>query len=214
MRRHQWASSRDLTARPAQGPFTISASSSSGIPQEPLPVRPAATGSGPAREGYSTTVAMRTREETRRGITERAEGVIWLISRLPLVTLLVTALGVINTIIASIRARQWDLGVLRAVGLTRLALFRMILCEAVLMGIAACLLSLGFGLLAGFCGTEISRYVNMRGGQITPLIIPWGPIGLGFAMTVGLCLLATLWPAIRTGRAEPLRLLKAGRSGA
>jgi len=168
----------------------------------------------PSREGYSTTVTLRTREETRRGITERAEGVIWLVSRLPLVTLLVTALGVINTIIASIRARQWDLGVLRAVGLTRLALFRMILCEAVLMGVAACLLSLGFGIVAGYCGTEISRYVNMRGGQITPLIVPWGPIGIGFAITVGLCLIAALWPAIRTGRAEPLRLLQAGRSNA
>ena len=82
------------------------------------------------------------------------------------------------------------------------------------MGVAACLLSLGFGLIAGYCGTEISRYVNMRGGQITPLVIPWGKIGIGFALTVGLCLIAALWPAIRTGRAEPLVLLKAGRSNA
>lgn len=169
---------------------------------------------GEQREGYSTTVTLRSREETRRALRERADGVIWLISRLPLVTLLVTALGVINTIIASIRARQWDLGVLRAVGVTRIGLFRMILCEAVLMGVAACLLSLGFGIAAGYCGTEISRYVNMRGGQITPLIIPWAKISIGFALTVGLCLLAALWPAIRTGRAEPLVLLKAGRSSA
>ncbi len=171
-------------------------------------------GGEPSREGYSTTVTLRTREETRRAITERADGVIWLISRLPLVTLLVTALGVVNTIIASIRVRQWDLGVLRAVGLTRFALFRMILCEAVLMGIAACLLSFGFGIAAGYCGTEISRYVNMRGGQITPLVVPWAQIGVGCAITIGLCLLAALWPAIRTGRAEPLSLLKAGRSAA
>jgi putative ABC transport system permease protein len=166
------------------------------------------------REGYSTAVALRSREETRRSLRERADGVIWLISQLPLVTLLVTSLGVVNTIIASIRARQWDLGVLRAVGVTRFGLFRMILCEAVLMGVAACLLSLGFGIVAGYCGTEISRYVNMRGGQITPLIIPWTQIGTGFAITLGLCLMAALWPAIRTGRAEPLRLLKAGRSNA
>ena len=64
------------------------------------------------REGYSTAVALRSREETRRSLRERADGVIWLISQLPLVTLLVTSLGVVNTIIASIRARQWDLGVL------------------------------------------------------------------------------------------------------
>lgn len=166
------------------------------------------------REGYSTTVTLRSREETRRAIRKLADSVIWLLSQLPLVTLLVTSLGVINTIVASIRVRQWDLGVLRAVGITRSGLFRMILCEAVLMGIAACLLSLSFGVVAGYCGTEISRYTNMRGGQITPLLIPWGQISQGFALTMGLCLLAALWPAIRTGRAEPLKLLKAGRSNA
>ena len=82
------------------------------------------------------------------------------------------------------------------------------------MGVAACLLSVGFGIVAGYCGTEISRFVNMRGGQITPLIIPWTQIGTGFAITLGLCLMAALWPATHTGRAEPLRLLKAGRSNA
>lgn len=164
------------------------------------------------REGYSTAVNFRSREGTRNAIRERATGVIWLISRLPLITLLVTSLGVVNTIVSSIRARQWDMGVLRAVGVTRAGLIRMILCEATLLGISACILSLGFGVVAGYCGTGISRYINMRGGQITPLVVPWPQVGIGFAMTLGLCLMAALWPAIRTGRAEPLRLLQAGRA--
>lgn len=162
--------------------------------------------------GYSTTVTVRSREGVRLAIRERADGIIWLLSRLPLVTLLVTSLGVINTIISSIRARRWDLGVMRALGVTRFGLFRMILCEAVLVGAAACILSFGFGVMAGYCGTGVTRYVNVRGGQITPLIIPWPQIGIGFAMTLGLCLVAALWPALRIGRAEPLRLLQAGRS--
>ena len=165
-----------------------------------------------AREGYSSTVTLRSREETSRSIKERAASVIWLISQLPLVTLLVTSLGVVNTIVASIRVRQWELGVLRSLGISRFGLFRLILCEAILTGIAACLLSLAFGIDAGYCGTEISRYLNMRGGQITPLIVPWPQVLFGCALAIGLCLLAALWPAIRTGRAEPLALLKAGRA--
>jgi putative ABC transport system permease protein len=164
------------------------------------------------RGGTGAGVNIRTREGVRTAIRERADGIIWLLSRLPLVTLLVTSLGVINTIVSSIRARRWDLGVMRAVGITRFSLFRMILCEAVLVGIAACVLSFGFGTLAGYCGTGVTRYVNVRGGQITPLIIPWTQIGIGFAMTLGLCLIAALWPAIRVGRAEPLRLLQSGRA--
>jgi putative ABC transport system permease protein len=167
---------------------------------------------GERRERSLTTVNIRSREAVRVAIRERADGIIWLISRLPLVTLLVTSLGIVNTIVSSVRARQWDMGVMRAVGLTRFSLFRLILCEAILVGAAACLLSFGFGVMAGYCGTGVTRYVNVRGGQIVPLIIPWMQIGVGFAITLGLCLVAALWPAIRTGLASPLRLLQAGRS--
>ena len=98
------------------------------------------------------------------------------------------------------------------IGITRFGLVRMILAEAILVGVVACLLSLGFGVTAGYCGTGITRYVNIRGGMITPLIIPWTELAIGFGATLGLCLLAALWPAILTGRAEPLKLLQAGRA--
>ena len=101
---------------------------------------------------------------------------------------------------------------MRAIGLTRFSLFRLILCEAFLVGLSACILSFGFGIMAGYCGTGVTRYVNVRGGQITPLIIPWTQIGIGFSLTLSLCLIAAVWPAFRIGRAEPLRLLQAGRT--
>jgi putative ABC transport system permease protein len=177
--------------------------------------RPGPPGRGRRAESASssrTTVNIRSREGVRVAIRERANGIIWLLSRLPLVTLFVTSLGIVNTIVASVRARQWDLGVMRAVGVTRFGLFRLILCEAFLVGAAACILSFGFGIMAGYCGTGVTRYVNVRGGQITPLVIPWMQIGIGFSLTLSLCLIAALCPAIRTGRTEPLRLLQAGRS--
>lgn len=173
---------------------------------------PGGAGPGGRRDGHSTTINVRSREAVRVAIRERADGIIWLLSRLPLVTLAVTSLGIVNTIVSSVRARQWDMGVMRAVGLTRFSLFRLILSEAILVAAAACLLSFGFGVLAGYCGTGVTRYVNVRGGQIVSLIVPWTQIGIGFAITLGLCLIAALWPAIRTGRQEPLRLLQAGRA--
>ena len=185
----------------------------------PMPIvdatqrRPRGPGSGgePSSTG-KTVVEIRSREGVRSAIRERAFSIIWLLSRLPLVTLLVTSLGIVNTIVASVRSRQWDLGVMRAIGLTRFSLFRLILCEAFLVGLSACILSFGFGIMAGYCGTGVTRYVNVRGGQITPLIIPWTQIGIGFSLTLSLCLIAAVWPAFRIGRAEPLRLLQAGRT--
>jgi putative ABC transport system permease protein len=101
---------------------------------------------------------------------------------------------------------------LRALGVTRSGLFRLIVAESLLIGVVACILSLGFGAMAGYCGTGVTQYINIRGGQYTPLVIPWSRLMVGFAMTLGLCLLAALWPAYRTGRTEPLRLLQAGRA--
>ena len=101
---------------------------------------------------------------------------------------------------------------MRSLGVTRFGLFRLILAEAILVGVAAILLSLAFGTMAGYCGTGVTRYINVRGGMVTPLIIPWAKLAVGFLITIGLCILAALWPAIRTGHTEPLKLLQAGRA--
>lgn len=178
----------------------------------------AAAGAAPAgpmgrgRGGAGPSIQFRTADGVRREIRERADGIIWALCQLPLVTLAVTALGVVNTVASSVRARRWDLGVLRAVGLTRFGLFRLILAEAILVGIVACLLSLGFGVMAGYCGTGVTRYINVRGGLITPLVIPWDSIGIGFGLTLGLCLLSALGPAMYTAATKPLKLLQAGRA--
>ena len=167
---------------------------------------------GGRRRDYTASVNLQSAETVRKTVSARADGIIWTLSLLPLITLAVASLGVVNTVLSSIRARRWDMGVLRAIGVTRFGLFRMILAEAILVGIVACLLSLGFGVMAGYCGTGITRYINIRGGQIVPLIIPWTKLTIGFGATLGLCLLAALWPAITTGRTEPLKLLQAGRA--
>ena len=175
---------------------------------QPIAGQPAVARRGPAKGNVTLASAAGVRTQVR----ERADNIIWALSELPLVTLLVTSLGVINTVLSSIRSRRWDLGVLRALGLTRFGLFRLIVAESLLIGVVACLLSLGFGAMAGYCGTGVTRYINIRGGQYTPLVIPWAKLVVGFALALGICLLAALWPAFRTGRTEPLRLLQAGRA--
>ena len=167
---------------------------------------------GFGRGGGGPKVETRTVAGVRAAMSDRAVGIFKILSRLPLVTLFVTSLGVINTVLASIRARRWDMGIMRSLGVTRFQLFRLILAEALLIGIVACLLSLAFGAMAGYCGVGVTRYVNVRGGQITTLIIPWIPILYGFAITLSLCLIAAIWPAIRTSFKEPLTLLQQGRT--
>ncbi|QDU58061.1 ABC transporter permease [Aeoliella mucimassa] len=148
----------------------------------------------------------------RTSISRRADGVIWSMSQLPLVTLLITSLAVVNTIIASVRARTWELAVLRSIGTTRGELVRLVIAESLLIGLVVCLVSLSFGLIAGWCGVGMSRYSGAFFGGPPTFLIPWSHLSLGFALALGACLLAAVWPAVTIGRAKPLALLQAGRT--
>lgn len=161
---------------------------------------------------FGDTVRLSTPEEVRFRIGDRADGMIWGMSQLPLVTLGVAALGVLNTILASVRSRMWNIGVMRAVGLTGFGLARLVFAECIMVGLVACLLSLAFGVLAGWCGAGISQYVSFFGGLNPSLYIPWTKVLFGFGCALALCALAALWPAVSVARQEPLRLLQAGRA--
>jgi putative ABC transport system permease protein len=150
-------------------------------------------------------------EGVRAGVGSRADEMIWGMSQIPLVTLLIASLAVLNTIVSSVQARRWDLGILRALGTTRGGIVRLILAESLLIGLVVSVLGMGFGAMAGWCGLGMARYLSPFGGMDTSLVIPWARIAIGLIISVGLCLLAALWPAVTTGRAEPLQLLRSGR---
>ena len=164
------------------------------------------------RDGRGSKARLQSTRELRQVIRARSDSIIWGLSKLPLVTLLVATLGVAGTVVSSVRVRRWEFGVLRALGVTRFALMRLVVAEALLVGLAACLLSFGFGAMAGYCGTEVTRYVDVHGGPITPLVVPWSKLAIGFGTALAICLVAALGPAIRAGRSEPLDLLQAGRT--
>ncbi len=178
--------------------------------QTDMPFLPAGKGF-PSADG-GNTVRITTPVDITQRIRSRASGWIWSMSQLPLVTLTVASLGVLNAIMASVRARRWEIGVMRSLGFTRWTITRAILAESVLIGSVACLLSLAFGILAGWCGTGISQFVSFFGGLHPGLVIPWSKLSIGLGGAIVLCLLAALWPAISVGRSEPLRLLQEGRS--
>ena len=76
---------------------------------------------GPSSFGavkFGASLRITTPDDVRTQLLARADDVIWALCEVPLVTLLVTSLGVVNTIVASVRVRRWELGVLRALGVT------------------------------------------------------------------------------------------------
>jgi len=75
---------------------------------EKQPVNAQGTWGGPGGPAatFGESLRITTPETIRTRVTGRADDMIWAMCELPLITLLVTSLGVVNTIMASVRARR------------------------------------------------------------------------------------------------------------
>jgi putative ABC transport system permease protein len=125
--------------------------------------------------------------------------------------LAVASLGVANTIIAGIRTRMWQFGILRSVGLLRGVLLRVVLAEAILLGLTGVAMGLACGAVLTI---DSRRLVELTIGHHSKVVVPWNVIGIGVGSIIVLSLLAAIVPAWRLSRTEPLTLLQAGRSAA
>jgi len=134
-----------------------------------------------------------------------------LVSTVAFAALGVASLGVTNTVMASIRTRRWQFGILRSVGVTRSQLLRIVLSEAVLLGLVGSALGIAAGLLMAMNAETVSVLVT---GYKPPIVIPWRYIGVGSGIVMLVSLLASLWPAVNVARQQPLALLQAGRASA
>jgi putative ABC transport system permease protein len=105
------------------------------------------------------------------------------------------ALGVVNTMLMSVRERVHELGILRATGWTRSNVFDLIIVESGLLGAAGG----GFGILAG-------SGASMIAGELLPLSpsVPFLLLGLTLVASTLLGVLGGLYPAISASRLEPM----------
>jgi putative ABC transport system permease protein len=131
------------------------------------------------------------------------------VSSVALAAMAVASLGVTNTIMASIRSRRWTFGVLRSIGVTRGQLLRMVLAEALLLGLVGVMLGLSAGALMSLNARGLSAILI---GFVPELAVPWTIVGVGSLAIMVISLVASVGPALGVARAEPLELLQAGRA--
>ncbi len=135
--------------------------------------------------------------------------IVLLISTVAFAAMAVASLGVTNTIMASIRSRRWQFGILRSIGVTRALLLRLVMAEALLLGFVGCGLGLTAGGIMSLDAHKLSIAIT---GYNPPIAVPWSMIGVGALIVMAVSLLASIGPAISVARDEPLTLLQAGRS--
>ncbi|MER6674914.1 FtsX-like permease family protein [Streptomyces sp. NPDC000983] len=116
--------------------------------------------------------------------------------------IIVAILGVVNTLALSVVERTREIGLMRAIGLSRRQLRRMIRLESVVIALFGALLGLGLGM--GW-GAAAQQLLALEGLKV--LEIPWVTIGGVFVGSAFVGLLAALIPAFRAGRMNVLNAI-------
>ncbi|MFC9620941.1 ABC transporter permease [Streptomyces sp. NPDC056930] len=116
--------------------------------------------------------------------------------------IIVAVLGVVNTLALSVVERTREIGLMRAIGLSRRQLRRMIRLESVVIAVFGALLGLGLGM--GW-GTAAQKLLALEGLNV--LEIPWPTILTVFVASAFVGLFAALVPAFRAGRMNVLNAI-------
>jgi putative ABC transport system permease protein len=164
-------------------------------------------------EGIQSLSAVEMKQTLRSIILRVTNG----LTIIALGALCVASLGVANMVIASVHARRYEFGVLRAIGAGRWQLVRLVLAEVTLIGAIAGVLGTAAGLCFAYMITQMDRELI---GFETALINPHAGraalfagllLVLALAMTTVLGWLAALAPAVRGANSAQRTLLAAGR---
>ncbi|NUV59158.1 ABC transporter permease [Streptomyces sp. CAI-85] len=117
---------------------------------------------------------------------------------------IVAVLGVINTLAMSVFERSQEIGMLRAIGLDRRAVKRMVRLESLVISLFGGVLGIGLGVFFGWAagellGTRMATY---------ELVLPWDRMAVFLLLAAGVGVLAALWPARRAARLNMLAAIK------
>jgi len=141
-------------------------------------------------------VRVHHRDEIADGTIAHGTDLIGDMARVPFWSLIVLSSGIITLLIASFQASAKEIAVMRAIGMTRGQLGRLLLGEALMTGICGIMLSLLSGFCIGWTFTGWTRAWMMFGGLPISLSIPWLTLLKGICFAFILCVLMAALPII------------------
>ncbi|MER6459699.1 ABC transporter permease [Streptomyces sp. NPDC001288] len=144
-------------------------------------------------------VQVRDQADYKKLVHDQIAVLLYLVYALLGLAIVIAVLGVVNTLALSVVERTREIGLLRAIGLGRRQLRRMIRLESVVIAVFGAVLGLALGLVWGVCTQQVLALQGMKA-----LAVPWGTI---IAVVIGSALVgivAALLPALRASRMNVL----------
>ncbi|MFS4092353.1 ABC transporter permease [Streptomyces sp. AF1A] len=144
-------------------------------------------------------VQVRNQTDYKKLVHDQIAVLLYLVYALLGLAIVIAVLGVVNTLALSVVERTGEIGLLRAIGLARRQLRRMIRLESVVIAVFGAVLGLALGLVWGVCMQQV---LALRG--LTALAIPWNTIVAVVIGSAVVGVVAALLPALRASRMNVL----------
>lgn len=144
-------------------------------------------------------VQVRDLADYKKLVHDQIAVLLYLVYALLGLAIVIAVLGVVNTLALSVVERTREIGLLRAIGLGRRQLRRMIRLESVVIAVFGAVLGLALGLVWGVAAHQV---LALEGLDV--LAVPWSTIVAVVIGSVLVGLAAALLPALRASRMNVL----------
>jgi putative ABC transport system permease protein len=148
--------------------------------------------------------SVETASEFRNRLEGTVDKVLTMVNVIVALTVVIALIGIANTLALSVFERTRELGLLRAVGMTRRQLRRMVRLEAALVAVFGGVLGAGLGLVFGF-GVVTALPASFASGVSVPAV----PLATAVLLAAGAAMAAAWFPARRAGRLDVLDAIAA-----
>ena len=145
-------------------------------------------------------VSLQDRSEFVGEVTGQIDQLVTFFSLLLALSVGIAILGIVNTLALSVLERTRELGLLRAVGMSRRQVKRMVRVEAVLVAVFGGLLGLAVGAVFG-----VALQRALRGEGVTELAFPVGQLTIYLVLAAVAGVLAAWLPARRAAKLNVLQ---------
>ncbi|MEV6523484.1 FtsX-like permease family protein [Longispora sp. NPDC051575] len=143
-------------------------------------------------EDYPTVEVM-DRAAYKAELTSTVDTMLAFVTAMLGLAVVISLIGVANTLTLSVVERTRENGVLRAVGLTRGKLRGMLAVEAILMALVGALLGVALGTAVS---AGAMNMINSLGGDFA-VTVPWGKLSIILGVAAAAALAASVFPARR-----------------
>ena len=145
---------------------------------------------------------VQTQSQFKKNQEKGINSILSLLYVLLALSVVISLFGIVNTLVLTVFERTRELGMLRAVGMTRRQVRRMIRYESIVTSLIGGVLGIVIGI---FLGLLIIRALKDQGLVYT---LPWGSLAVFVLATIVVGIVAAVFPARRAARLNVLQALQ------